>query len=251
MMRERFARLLGYLRTELPSEIESYRLQRKTVGWLGIALPFVCVLGALIFDKRVVYGSISYYYHSNVRDFFVALMGSVALFLFCYRGRARIDNFVSTLAAVFGSMLTFFPCRFDKTEDLRIGIFNLPQQLSDKFHIAGAIPFFIMLALNSLFIFTITWQDGRDPGPRKRRRNLIYRICGAVMLLGVASVIVLYCLLGDRLDQTYWVLGIEAVMLWAFGFSWLVKGDAVPLVGRFLRDLPETMEAPIDPDTLM
>ncbi len=61
----------------------SYMTLRKAVGWIGLLLPFVLMLGGyFIFKGKFVESSISYYYHTGMRDVFVGALCAVALFLF-------------------------------------------------------------------------------------------------------------------------------------------------------------------------
>ena len=77
----------------------------------------------------------------------------------------------------------------------------------------------MLLAFNSLFLFTKT--DGITE--RKRKRNLIYRICGIGM---VASFVALVPL--NIFDVWAGTWAIEAVALAFFGVSWLTKANCYP-----------------------
>ena len=70
----------------------SYMTLRKSVGCLGIALPFVLAFG-LMFDRYLalerwqwfVEPSISAYYHTDMRNIFVGILCAIGVFLFSYR----------------------------------------------------------------------------------------------------------------------------------------------------------------------
>jgi hypothetical protein len=51
-----------------------YLTLRRTVGILGIALPFVLILGGWIVFKTSLQGSLSAYYHTGMRDVFVGIL---------------------------------------------------------------------------------------------------------------------------------------------------------------------------------
>ena len=73
----------------------------------------------------------------------------------------------------------------------------------------------------SFFLFTKT---GDQPiTKRKKIRNIIYRVCGIGMLVSFALLFI-------PADNVTWI--VEAIALFFFGLSWIVKSDACP----FLRD---------------
>ena len=65
-------------------------------------------------------------------------------------------------------------------------------------------------------------------GKAKKRRNMIYRLCGFVMALAIACIIIYTAFLRDTIVARYDpVLILESVGLLAFGVSWLVKGGSL------------------------
>src|SRR5262245_66399087 len=73
------------------------RRLRRGVGVIGIALPFVLVIGHFLFAKEVeLLGSMSQYYYSEMRDVFVGAMCAMGAFRICYR-EARPDARLSRL----------------------------------------------------------------------------------------------------------------------------------------------------------
>jgi len=61
----------------------SYLSLRKAVGWIGMSLPFVLMLGViLIFNGNLIQESISHYYYTGMRNVFVGALCAVGLFLF-------------------------------------------------------------------------------------------------------------------------------------------------------------------------
>ena len=68
---------------------------------------------------------------------------------------------------------------------------------------------------------------------KKRLRNKVYLICGCVMAGCLALVAALSWL------APWIVIFGEIAALQAFGFAWLVKGDAIP----FFRDAEEESDA--------
>ena len=94
----------------------------------------------------------------------------------------------------------------------------------DKAHYISASVLFVTLALMSLFLFVKTDKSKR-PTKKKIQRNLIYRVCGVVML--ACCVLTLLTSKGIIPNFPRSIFIFETIMLWAFGFSWLVKGETI------------------------
>ena len=84
---------------------------------------------------------------------------------------------------------------------------------SNNIHNIVAISFFLLLAYNSLFLFT---KGSNNPTPEKKKRNIIFRVCGIGM---VASFLLLIPLQNVRCG--IWI--VETIALSFFGISWLTK----------------------------
>jgi hypothetical protein len=220
------AKTIELLKKRNKSIIFSYMALRRLIGLLGMLLPFICIAGGLAFADKEVQESISFYYHTNMRDFFVGLMFAVSFFLITYKGYDKIDNIVTTVSGTAGLALAVFPCFFDYAQSIRLGIFQLDQKLSDIFHLSSAAVFFLLLAVNSIFLFTLSSSTYKTPN--KRIRNFVYRFCGIVIIACIAALAVLNAVFGPQwLAERSLVLILETVMLNAFGFSWLIKGETL------------------------
>ena len=206
--------------------IISYLTLRRLIGILGTSLPIIVVVGGFIQNGFVLQGSISGYYYTNMRDVFVGILCGVALFLISYRGYERIDNIVSTLSGIFAFGIILFPTSTYSGCAVPVGIFLIDDTISEYIHLTFGTLFFIALACNSLFLFT-----KRAPGiftREKRKRNIIYRACGIIMLLAILCISIYTLFLKDTiLCKAYPVLICETIALFAFGISWLVKGNTL------------------------
>lgn len=200
---------------------------RQLIGILGILLPFICIIGNSIFSEISIQRSISFYYHTNMRDFFVGMLILVGLFLVTYKGYDRLDNIISSLSGIAAMGVAIFPCLFQSTEQL-MGIFLINNGLTNIIHFTCASVFFTLLAFNSIFLFT---KSGNVIKTRqKKSRNIVYIVCGLLIVISLL-ILALILLIGKvDTDQTITVLVFETIMLFAFGVSWLVKGET------FLRD---------------
>ena len=159
-------------------------------------------------------GSISEtYYYQSCNATFMIILGSASILLICYNGYDKQDAIVCTLAGIFGLAICLFPCWFNGV--YKVGILFLKQSISNKIHNISAIVFFILLAYNSLFLFTKTTGEMT---PEKKKRNIIFRVCGIGM---VASFLLLIPL--SKVDCGIWI--VEAIALSFFGVSWLTKSQ--------------------------
>lgn len=196
------------------AQIHSYHSLRKAVGWIGILLPFVLVLGHLIiFGGGRPLNNMSVYYHTGMRDLFVGAICAIALFLFFYRGYDRWDEISADLAGIFALGVVFFPTVEEGSWDWVAWV-----------HFSSAACFLVILALTSIFLFT---RGEEHPTEMKRRRNLIYRACGIIMLVSLASIEVFFLFFDGINSDSGFVLIAETVTLVAFGVSWLTKGGTL------------------------
>ncbi|MHB8054946.1 MAG: DUF998 domain-containing protein [Candidatus Aminicenantales bacterium] len=208
--------------------IISYVTMRRLIGVLGMMLPLVCVAGGVLFAGTSPQRSISYYYYTNMRDFLVGLLVAVSMFFLTYKGYEKRDEIVTSFIGLAGLGLAFFPIRSADNPYAPAGLFQMNPAIASYVHIASAGIFFILLAFNSIFLFTLS-GDGKTPLTRNKKiRNRIHRTCGGFILAALAAFAALWMILGKAaLNRTRWVLVLQTVMLLAFGVSWLVKGKTL------------------------
>jgi len=193
------------------SLLVSYLTLRRIVGGLGIGLPIVLVVVGLIFDGQWLSSISAYYDLDRPRDIFVGTLVAIGFFLLTYRGYELADDIAGYLSFVFA---------------LGVALLDHDGSLG-TFHFISAAGLFLTFAFYSYFLFTKT---SGDVTPEKLTRNRAYRIC-AVVIVGCLLVIAghgLYAKLSHQ-DPKGWpaVFWLESLMLWAFGFSWMVKGETL------------------------
>lgn len=205
---------------------------RRGIGFLSLSLPVALVLGKLLLDGGGILGSISSYYYSSMRDYFVGTMCALAVFLALYRYRPE-DDYLGDAVAVFAVGLALFPTSPAGGQHTRA------QAIIGNVHFACATLFFVSMAIFCLALFTRT--DPRlTPTRRKRQRNVVYRVCGIVILACLVLVVATNFALTERLkNQVHPLLWLEIVATWAFSVSWLVKGQFL-----FLTDEPTDRRGP-------
>jgi len=202
------------------SFVLSYMGLRKAVGIIGIALPLVLVIGKYIIDGPGIEISISHYYHTAMRDVLVGSLCAIALFLMSYRGYERTDDIAGDLACIFAIGVALFPTTPDHgaTEN---------DKVIGALHLGFAAAFFLTLAFFSLVLFRKRDMT-KAPTPRKVLRNHVYTVCGCT-ILGCIVLIAIVSLLSPelpikRLTPVFW---LEAIAIWAFGWSWFTKGEGI------------------------
>lgn len=202
-------------------QINTLRL-RAILGWLGMLLPWIVLILSLVFgfsNGHIIPSSISatYYIEPCITPFMI-ILGSAGLLLICYKGYDKQDDIVCTLAGIFGLCICLFPC--SATWDQVVGTFQLPLNVSGWIHNITAILFFGLLAYNSFFLFT---KGSNNPTANKKKRNIIFRICGIGM---IASFILLPIFELLHVWGGTWI--VETIALAFFGISWLTKSDIYP-----------------------
>lgn len=192
---------------------------RNLAGFLGMILPWISLIGAIIVSKTTGVPaefwptlSISATYY--ICPALTGILTAASVVLMCYDGYSLRDNIVTTISGIFGIMIVLFPCACTVSGEM-VGFFQLPVAISNTVHCASACIFFILLSINSLFLFTI---GEKEPTKQKKIRNIIYRVCG----IGMLCALVLMVLPVSFFAKTFVV---EAIALTFFGISWLVKGQ--------------------------
>src|SRR5258708_33390782 len=160
--------------------VRSYLFLRSGIGIIGVALPVVLVIGAILLDQRFEFlDSMSSYHYSVMRDVFVGSLWAIGIFLICYQ-YDHLDDLVSTVAGFCAIGLSLFPTPPDcppsnmncATElQIRIGVA----------HFLFATGFLVALAIMVRLLFTRRNPDKEKLTPPDQKRNpttnLVYRIC--------------------------------------------------------------------------
>lgn len=193
---------------------------RCMLGWLGILLPWIVVLILLEFPTSI---SSTYYGEKGNYDIFsnatitpfMIILGASSILLISYKGYDLQDDIVNTMAGIAGICICLFPCSLDSIDkSIAVGTLQVPMWVSGIIHNASAIVFFSLLSYNSLFLFT---KHGDSVTPNKKKRNVVYRICGIGMLTSFILLLL------PNFSIKIWV--VEAISLFFFGVSFLTKAD--------------------------
>jgi hypothetical protein len=206
--------------TDVPLLI-SYLTLRKTVGILGILMPFLVSLGAFLIFQTPLQVNISTYYYTGTRGVFVGTLWAVAFFLFAYKGYERRDDIAGRLAFVFALGVSLFPtapaCGSCDYNHIAAGL-----------HWIFAALLFLTLTYFSVFLFTLT-DPSKTPTRRKLQRNRVYKACGytmlaCIILIPAVTLIPAVAAAAGAYAPVFW---LETIALVAFGISWLTKGEGI------------------------
>ncbi len=204
------------------SLVFSYLTLRKGIGFLGISLPFILSLGALIVFHNGIQESISSYYYTGMRDVFVGILCAIGVFLFSYKGYESKDDIAGDLACAFAIGVALFPTAPAGNVAALAGIIGIV-------HLVFAAAFFLTLAYFSLFLFTKT-DSKKTPTKKKIQRNMVYKTCGYTMVICILLMLV-DTVLPEELrvslktyEPIYW---LESLAIVSFGISWLIKGETI------------------------
>ena len=198
----------------------AYTYLQQAVGVIAVLLPIVLIVYSIIDGQ--LQGSISDYYYTRVGNYFVGTLCALAVFFLSYNYRPLPGHYrdmvMSRAASVAALGVAFFPTTSN------VATASSGAKTVAFVHLVCAGTLFGLLAGFCLVMFT------KSAGPmtaRKRTRNRIYRICGVVIIAAMLSV-GLSNLIGVPEDwhSLFW---LESVCVWAFGFSWLVKGGFLGL----------------------
>ena len=196
--------------------INTVRL-RSLLGWLGMLLPWIVLILSLAFGFPFPDSISATYFIDTCITPFMIILGAASLLLISYKGYDKQDDIICTLAGIFGLLICLFPC--GAVSGL-IGTFQLASTVSGLIHNASAVIFFGLLSYNSLFLFT---KGNGIQTDSKKKRNIIFRVCGIGMLVSLA-LIVPVSILGIY-GGTWFV---EMLALGFFGISWLTKSNIYP-----------------------
>lgn len=215
----------------------SYLTLRRLIGFTGMLLPVILIAGSFQeLGWKSVQLSISDYYYTRNGDVLVGIICILSVFLFTYRGYDWKDVLLTRLAAFSGLGVALFPTAPDPPfaqYNIHLVLRSIPViPYAGELHLIFAAVFFITLSCMSLFLFTRSDQPvpvlPRPDAPMtaKNKRNLLYILCGCIMLVCITVLAVYFNVPRFRTlcGSFPLALWLESIALEAFGISWLVKG---------------------------
>jgi hypothetical protein len=225
----------GHAASKNPAVL-SYYTERKAVGLIALSLPFVLALGSIAvalagpmhaLPHPILQRSISDYYYTPMRNYYVGSLCAIAAFLACSRGYDRTDEITGYLAGAFTIGVALFP-----PVNPRSTLFTPAQVQVGFIHTGFAALMFLVLAYFCIFLFRRS-SPAKPSTRQKRHRNRIYEACGFTI---IACMVIMVTLTLKAMIQahhpSHLLFWCEAMALAAFGTAWLTKGEGI------LKDKP-------------
>lgn len=261
----------GTLDANAPAYDRSYHWMRTIVGILGALLPPILVCGWKALDDTdgPVQGSLSAYYHTGMRDFFVGILVIVGILLFTYMIAEKSpenywSQFAGAAAIVVALVPTGIPGSLTPTAtrtplQTHIDSISMPWKFpwwsekptSEVLHYGSAFLFILSLFFLCLGFARGEWEKRkRHDDKREAQFPLEAWFAFHVVMALFIAVGAIWTLTGGGLDEVYWLLGDEhrilvgeTVATVAFGLSWLLKGwHGEVLFGKKSTSAPDAAE---------
>jgi hypothetical protein len=195
-------------------QIISYFTLRKLIGAAGISLPFLMVIGKLIYNHswQIEYSISDYYDNGTAGDILVGILFALAFFLVSYKGFAPIDSIAANLGCVFSLGVALCPT-------------TSPDRFVHTMHFVFAFLLFSVFIFFSIYLF----RQSDDPHPtrQKKNRNGVYLLCGIIMIVCIVGIAVGNFFLQSFSEQLHLVFWLESLALISFGFSWITKAEVL------------------------
>ena len=210
----------------------SYTTMRNLIGFGGMLLPFVLMFFTKEANNVFVEPSISDYYYTKNGDILVVLLSVLGVFLITYTGYNWREQALTTLAALCAIGVAFSPT--GSRAEIDPNSVHTPINFGGHLiHFLFAAVFFIALAIVTLKYFPRSDKPGSEKPDRtktaKEKRNVVYRVCGWVMIGSVVLLLIYFLLLELSVFKTDFpvVFVLETIAVEAFGISWITKGETL------------------------
>lgn len=210
--------------------VKSFMVMRTGSGLLGFALPLLLVgIGkAWDYNDRPWFrGSLSEYYYSGAREWFIGVLAATAAFLLVYKVvELTLENILSVVAAVAVIFVVGFPTGTPPYIDELTPLQEWSETWVERIHYGGAVLFIGSLG-------AITFFFGVREALRKNQQGRFSQTfwrrwhwgC-AIAIAAAGAWIIANLLTAKYLGWDIWkpVIVGEWVAVWAFAASWFYKG---------------------------
>jgi hypothetical protein len=219
--------------TEAGGVVATYLLLRKAIGWIGTLLPIVVIVGDAAFSSAPLPNSLSDFYYTPMRNILIGALCVLGVFLMLYDVSVRFDRWITNAAGVGVLGVAFLP------GSPPVPHLTTSQEVIGNLHVFFAAIAFVGLSA-TMWRFAYAVSDGPQASPPSPRWALFYRVSACVMLGFVILSGVAILLPLSVQNSTLAIYDTEALAIFTFGVSWLVKGRALqplasaPAIARIL-----------------
>ena len=246
---------------ELRQPVERGKLLRSTyfslrlvMAAFSLLLPPSLLLAARLSARIDMQPSISAFYHTCARDFFVGMIVSIAVCLIAYHGYTRLENHALTLAGLFllgvvyaptDADVTIEPCA-DSQSSPAVVTTKMPESelahettkleersLVGTIHLVCALLFFLSIALACFY--------GGCSDVCDARIARLYPWIARLMLIVVVGAPPIWWLLQPNPGK--FVFWVETVAIWIFGAYWILKTVELRRVDRRAAGQPPQVDS--------
>jgi hypothetical protein len=188
---------------------------------LAAAFPLLLWWGGAKFYGIPLQNSMSAYYLTGMRDWFVGILFAVAACLYLYKGLSERENYLLNTAGLFAVGIAVNPLNWQ------------PEWLPKGWrpHDIFAVSFFVMIALSCWLCQDDSLALGLVPPHRVARYRFKYAATGVALVALPAVAVLINSGVFARGFETsiFWV---EAVAIWVFGFYWYTKSGELRQASR-------------------
>lgn len=213
-----------------------YLQLRQTIGWLGLLLPFLLMIGGAIASCSLVFQqSLSHYFFSHMHIVFVGILCIVGILLVCYRSpikNNKLENWLSTIAGICCFGVATFPTQFEGFKENALQYITVSEisKGMGMLHFGFAAILFACFAWMCFktFHFGDSQIDTIEKQQKKNYRNKWYTTCGWGITISVGIIFIIFLIDDDtkKIAATYYTTTIfETTSLFFFGSSWIIKGS--------------------------
>lgn len=189
--------------------MRTYFTLRVGVVLLSFALPLVLLVYSLANFGGLVVGSMSAFYGSVMRDWFVGILWAIGFFLLNYKGFSALEDWLLNFAGICAVLVAMTPCNCWGDASLA----------KSTWHTVFAVAFFICMASVCLFCASDTITLLPKAADRDRFKRAYLSIALLLALSPLAAVATAY-FAGARDSRVFF---IEWFAVWMFAAYWATK----------------------------
>jgi hypothetical protein len=183
-------------------------------------------------DRPVPRDSLSAYYYSGMREWFVISIATTGFFLVAYKiTEKNLDNTASIVGGACAILVAFFPTARSSAS---IPLTPLQKAIGEgavhDVHVGVSTGFILSLILISVLFGR---REGARPAHGNRRSGRFWHFfhLGCAIAMGIAGLWIILTVLTHAVHGPYWSLFAgETACVVSFGASWFAKGYEISYV---------------------